>query len=260
MALRVTKTTDKVMFGPVEDWGKNSILVSGGRQYTVEEYSKWVNHGKFQDLQAASQRTQDLKSFGEVDRLDFESRGLAEETLDLEFESSWLMIRNGMAMQEREVPDNVTVQTQESEDDSHRYKSVEATVAGVPVIDHWKTPKAQRIRVVLPSSPDPLTGSYRIQPTTPTPAAKKPRYTGPSGSTGPSGVNRRLSFKVEEEDKRQTKRRRSMRTREGSYWTRKQTKWTTKTKSQILKMRRLLSLGPGKQLTSCRLPNSGTFT
>ena len=106
-----------------------------------------------------------------------------------------------MAVQGREVPDNVTVQTQESEDDTHRYQSVEATVVGVPVIDHWKMPKAQRIRVVLPSSPDPLIGSYRIQPTTPTPAAKKPRYTGPSGSAGPSGVNRRLSFKVEEEDK-----------------------------------------------------------
>ena len=38
-------------------------------------------------------------------------------------------------------------------------------------------------------------------PTTPTPAAKIPRYMGPSGSTGPSEVNRRLSIKVEEEDK-----------------------------------------------------------
>ena len=139
-------------------------------------------------------------SFGEADKLEFESRGLAENTLDLEFESSWVIIRNGMAMQEREVPDNVTVQTQESEDDTHRYKSVGATVAGVPVIELWKTPKAQRIRVVLPSSPDPLTGSYRIQPTTPTPVAKKPRYTGPGGSAGPSAVNRRLSFKSEEEE------------------------------------------------------------
>ena len=38
-----------------------------------------------------------------------------------------------MAMQEREVQENVTVQTQESEDDTHHYKSVEATIAGVPV-------------------------------------------------------------------------------------------------------------------------------
>ena len=88
MELTVTKRTNKVMFGPVEDRGKKSILVSGGRQYTLEEWSKWVNHGKFQDLQAASQRTQDLKSFVEVDQLEFESRGLAANTLDLEFESS----------------------------------------------------------------------------------------------------------------------------------------------------------------------------
>ena len=42
MALRVTRTTDKVMFGPVVDWGKKSILVSGGRQYTLEECSRWA--------------------------------------------------------------------------------------------------------------------------------------------------------------------------------------------------------------------------
>ena len=38
-----------------------------------------------------------------------------------------------MAVEEREVPENVTVQRQESEDDTHRYKGVEATVAGIPV-------------------------------------------------------------------------------------------------------------------------------
>ena len=88
MVLTVTQRTDKVMFGAVVGWGKKSILVSGRRQYTLEECSKWVNHGKFQDLEAVSQRTQDLKSFGDANRLEFESRGLAEETLDLEFESS----------------------------------------------------------------------------------------------------------------------------------------------------------------------------
>ena len=62
-------------------------------------------------------------------------------------------------------------------------------------------PKAQIIRKVLPSSLDPLTGRFRIMPTTPTPTAKNLKYTGPSGSTGPSEVNRRLSIKVEEEDK-----------------------------------------------------------
>ena len=38
-----------------------------------------------------------------------------------------------MAMQQREAQGNVTVQTQESEDDTHHYKTVEATIAGVPV-------------------------------------------------------------------------------------------------------------------------------
>ena len=47
MVLTVTERTDKVMFGPVEDWRKKSILVSGVRQYTLEECYKWVNHGKF---------------------------------------------------------------------------------------------------------------------------------------------------------------------------------------------------------------------
>ena len=108
----MTKRTDKVMFGPVEDWGKKSILVSGGRQYTLEEYFKWVNQGNFQDLQAASQRTQDLKSIREADQLEFESRGLAAHTLDLEFEGSCVIVGNAIAMQEREVPENITVQTQ----------------------------------------------------------------------------------------------------------------------------------------------------
>ena len=35
MVLTMTKRTDKVMFGPVEYWGKKSIYVSGGRQYAL---------------------------------------------------------------------------------------------------------------------------------------------------------------------------------------------------------------------------------
>ena len=79
-------------------WGKTIDLLG---------VPKWLNHSKFQGLDTASLGTQDLKSFGEADRLEFESRGLIEETLDLEFESSWPIIRNGMAIQEREVPGNI---------------------------------------------------------------------------------------------------------------------------------------------------------
>ena len=57
MVLPVIKRMDKVMFGPVEDWEKKSILGSGGRQYTLEECSMQVNHSMFLDLQAVSRRT-----------------------------------------------------------------------------------------------------------------------------------------------------------------------------------------------------------
>ena len=40
---------------------------------------------------------------------------------------------NGMSIQEREVPGNVTVQTQELVDDTHYYKTVEATVEDIPI-------------------------------------------------------------------------------------------------------------------------------
>ena len=131
IVLTVTKRTDKVIFRPMMDWGKKSILVSGGRQYILEECIKRENHGKFQDLQAASKIRQDLQHFREADRLEFESRVLAKETLDLEFESSRLVMKNCMVMQEREVLENVIVHTEELKDETHHYKSVEATVAGL---------------------------------------------------------------------------------------------------------------------------------
>ena len=149
-----------------------------------------MKHGKFQDLEVAPKRTQDQKSSGEANKLEFESRGLAEETLDVEFHSLWLIMGNGMAIQEREVPGNVTVQTQEFEDATHYYKTVEATVEGIPITNQWKTIKARRISEILPILPDTLTGRFRIMPTTPTHAEKNPRYTGPSRSAGPLEVNR----------------------------------------------------------------------
>ena len=154
-------------------------------------------------------------------------------------------------MQETEVQESVMVQTQESEDDTHRYNSIEATVPGIPVINQRKTNKAQRIRDVLPSSPDLLTGSLRIMITTPTPAAKKVRYMGPGGSAWASGIYRRLSFKVEGKNKGAEEVQEDQEEEESSYRERRKTKWTTKTKSRIQKMRRLPSSGPRKLPPSC---------
>ena len=60
------------------------MVVYGGSQYTLEDCSRWVNDGKFAELERASQRTRDLQSFGEADRLEFKSRGVAEQALDLD--------------------------------------------------------------------------------------------------------------------------------------------------------------------------------
>ena len=51
------------------------------------------------ELERASQRTQDLQSFGEADRLEFMYKGVAEQALDLDQAGSWEIIHQGMIMQ-----------------------------------------------------------------------------------------------------------------------------------------------------------------
>ena len=38
-----------IKYGPCTDWGKSSVLVHGGRQYKLEEVTKWTNLGKFEE-------------------------------------------------------------------------------------------------------------------------------------------------------------------------------------------------------------------
>ena len=73
MARTVPRKLTNVLFGPLIEWGKQSIVVRAGRQYILEECSKWVNEGRFEDYLRASRRAVDLP-FGETDRLEFESR------------------------------------------------------------------------------------------------------------------------------------------------------------------------------------------
>ena len=94
MARTVTRKVTNVLFGPVIDWGKQSIVVRAGRQYTLEECSKWVNEGRFEDCLKASQRAADLL-FGETDRLEFESRDFHQGIISLEDETSWEVVGEG---------------------------------------------------------------------------------------------------------------------------------------------------------------------
>ena len=101
------------------------MVVCGGSQYTLEVCSRWVNDGKFAELEKASQRTWDLQSFGEADRLEFMSRGVAEHALDLEQPGSWEIIQQGMIMQEVFTND-VQVEMIEAEEAEYHYKTMTA--------------------------------------------------------------------------------------------------------------------------------------
>ena len=57
VAPTITKTNKGVVFGEVYNWGKKSVVVFGGSQYILEDCSRWVNDGKFAELEKASQRT-----------------------------------------------------------------------------------------------------------------------------------------------------------------------------------------------------------
>ena len=39
-----------IKYSPCIDWGKSSILVYMGRQYKLEEVTKWKNLGRFEEV------------------------------------------------------------------------------------------------------------------------------------------------------------------------------------------------------------------
>ena len=71
------------MFGPATDWGKQSVVISNGRQYTLEECSNWTMDGRFEEILKASQRAKDMP-YDEIDRIEFEIREVARGILDLQ--------------------------------------------------------------------------------------------------------------------------------------------------------------------------------
>ena len=87
------------MFGPATYWGKQSVVVYNSRQYTLDKCSGFINHGQFSELEKAAQRAADLP-FGEANKLEFESRGVASTPLNLEDDSAWEIISQSMIMQE----------------------------------------------------------------------------------------------------------------------------------------------------------------
>lgn len=66
--LNAHQESPNVLFGRVITWGKQSILVRVGSQYTLEEYSKRVNEACFKKCVRASERVGNLL-LGETDEL-----------------------------------------------------------------------------------------------------------------------------------------------------------------------------------------------
>ena len=100
MTRTVTRKVTNVLFGPATDWEKQSTVVRAGRQYTLEECSKWVNEGRFEDCLRGPQRAADLP-FAKTDRLEFESRDFHQGIISLEDETSWEVVGEGsMIIQE----------------------------------------------------------------------------------------------------------------------------------------------------------------
>ena len=100
MARTVTKQVTNVMFEPAMDWGRQSILISNGRQYTLEECTNWTADGQFQQIIQAFLRAADL-AFGEVEGLEFEIRDVVRGVLDLTEEAAWVILSQGMIIQEQ---------------------------------------------------------------------------------------------------------------------------------------------------------------
>ena len=58
----------KIVYTPVKDWGRESKVIHGERQYVLDEVTSWTAMGRFQDLEgqevleAAQRRTEEWSS------------------------------------------------------------------------------------------------------------------------------------------------------------------------------------------------------
>ena len=83
-----------LVMGPVRDWGKKSVVISGGTQYTLEDVSGWEAQGKFKLVRAALKKPHDV--------------GWAMWHKDRTTHTTWMDAEEGMAMEvgEQELEKN----------------------------------------------------------------------------------------------------------------------------------------------------------
>ena len=105
--------TKGMVMGPVRDWGRKTVIVSGGTQYTLDGCTDWKNMGKFAKLEPALGKAADEgakmfeKNDGAIHQLWLDMEGgeameiMAEAVNDCASELAHL-IAQGVVMQEAE--------------------------------------------------------------------------------------------------------------------------------------------------------------
>ena len=128
------------MFGPATDWGTQSVVISNGRQYTLQECSNWTMNGRFEEILKASQRGKDIP-YDKIDRIEFETREVARGILDLQESKLWEILSQGMIIQEVALEG---VQTAEERDEENFIKTLQVTTPSGVVTKVWSTPRKPR--------------------------------------------------------------------------------------------------------------------
>ena len=152
-----------LIMGPLIDWGKKSIVISGGTQFTLEDMSEagWERLGKMREVKAALHQAADTaKKIFEKDRTALHSKWLASEGEEVikvgeeEVKGNEAMyaglFAQGIAIQELDNMKEIVIR----EENETEIRDV-IYVEGVPTGDLFKTPRKvkgkERAREVSPS-------------------------------------------------------------------------------------------------------------
>ena len=159
-----------LVMGPVRDWGKKSIVISGGTQYTLEDVSKWEEMGKFKVVRAALKKAHDVGwEMWHKERTTHTTWMDAEDGAIMEVggseleknESEWAeTFKQGVAVQEVDE-EGTTVVREESEGEIRDVVHVK----GLLTVMFFHTPKKDK-------------GKDRAREVSPSPAPKRKTHKG----------------------------------------------------------------------------------
>ena len=159
-----------LVMGPVQDWGKKSVVICGGTQYTLEDVSAWESLGKFKEVKRALKHAAEVcqKMFNECNS-DIHNKWMETEGGEVvvvgveQLQSCGAELANnfaqGIAMQE--LTGDMTVVREEHEEEIRDV----VYVSGVPTNQYFATPRKDK-------------GKERARNVSPSPASKRKAHGG----------------------------------------------------------------------------------